>query len=304
MANREESVRPAAPGLFAELMMLFKGRIVLLLLLAALGGAFVGAGGWPGIGRVALIIVTGGSAAMGAAALNEYIERENDGLMKRTRRRPLVAGTISRPHWVPFGGISMILVPVVAVLPSDPALAAFLALGAFIYIGIYTIWLKRRTPLNIVVGGAAGSCAVLSGGAAVGAWNEPAVALLALLLFFWTPIHFWALAVVYREDYARAGVPMLPVTTSPRRAAIWGLIHGIGAVVCAMLLALQCELGPVALVAVSGAGAVLLAQGAGSVAEPTKRRAWRLFHTSNLFLAIVLVAILAGTSIHVAWPFR
>jgi protoheme IX farnesyltransferase len=304
MTNREESVRPAAPGLFAELVMLFKGRIVLLLLVAALGGAFVGAGGWPGIGHVALIIVTGGLAAMGAAALNEYIERENDGLMKRTRRRPLVAGTISRPHWVPFAGVSMILVPVVAVLPSDPALAAFLALGAFIYVGIYTIWLKRRTPLNIVVGGTAGSCAVLSGGAAVGAWNEPAVVLLALLLFFWTPIHFWALAVVYREDYARAGVPMLPVTTSPRRAAIWGLVHGVGAVVCAMLLALKSELGPVALLAVSGASAVLLAQGAGSVAEPSKRRAWRLFHTSTLFLAIVLVAILAGTSIHVAWPFR
>jgi protoheme IX farnesyltransferase len=303
MTDREGSNRPATASLFSELMVLFKWRIVLLLLLAALGGEFLGAGGWPGIGHVVLIIVTGGLAAMGAAILNEYVEREHDGLMERTRHRPLVAGTISRPQWVLFAGIVMILVPVMAVLPSVPALAAFLALGAFIYVVIYTIWLKRRTPLNIVIGGAAGCCAALSGGAAVGAWSEPAVLLLGLLLFFWTPIHFWALAVVYREDYSRAGVPMLPVTTSPRRAAIWGLVHGIGAVLCAVLLALLSDLGPVVLVTVSGASAVLLAQSGRAVAEPTKRRAWRLFHTSNLFLAIVLIAVLAGTAIHAPWPF-
>ena len=114
-----------------------------------------------------------------------------------------------------------------AVLPANPALALFLTLGAIIYIGVYTLWLKPRSPLNVVIGGAAGSCAVLSGGAAVGAWSDPGVLALALLVFFWSPTHFWSLALACREDYERAGTPMLPVVTTARRAATWGLIHAM-----------------------------------------------------------------------------
>ncbi|HID54855.1 MAG TPA: protoheme IX farnesyltransferase, partial [Anaerolineae bacterium] len=139
------------------LVVLFKLRIVTLLLLAATGGAFLGAQGWPGLGPLLLVLITGGMAASGASALNQYLERESDKRMGRTRKRPLPAGMIQFPKWVLAAGMILVLLPVLAVLPFNPALAFFLLIGAIIYVGIYTIWLKPRSVLNIVIGGAAGS---------------------------------------------------------------------------------------------------------------------------------------------------
>ena len=235
---------PAAPRLtFAqlrhELVVLFKLRIVYLLLAAAAAGAFLVAGGWPGLGILAVLLIAGLSSAAGSSALNEYIERDKDALMNRTRNRPLVSGRLGKTTWVPWAAIAMIVAPSLILLPFNPALAFFLFLGAFIYVVVYTLWLKPRTVLNIVIGGAAGSCAVLSGAAAAGNWADPAAWLLAALVFLWTPIHFWSLALVYKEDYALADVPMLPVRTTARRAAIWGLLHGLGAGACAIALAFR-----------------------------------------------------------------
>jgi protoheme IX farnesyltransferase len=195
----------------------------------------------------------------------------------------------------------MIAAPVLAVLPSNPALALFLALGAFIYVIIYTIWLKPRTPLNIVIGGAAGSAAVLAGGAAAHAWTDPGVIALAILLFFWTPIHFWALALVYREDYARARVPMLPVTSTPRAAAFWGFAHGVGAAAAGIGMAFLPYLGLVYTVPVLVMTTLLLWQSAALIVEPTKRRAFRVFHTSNFYLFVVLLAAIIGSMAPVRW---
>ncbi len=301
MLNRQDVARATRSTLFSDLMVLFKIRIVVLLLLAALGGAFLAAHGWPGGGPLLLILVTGGLAAMGASAWNQYIERTSDALMTRTRKRPLVTGAIAQPGWVPYVATAMIAVPVAVVLPSNPALAFFLALGAFIYVVIYTVWLKPRTHLNIVIGGAAGSAAVFSGAAAAGAWTDPGVIALAILLFFWTPIHFWALALVYREDYARASIPMLPVTTTARTAALWGLVHGVGAGAAGVGLAFLPDMGPVYTIPVVIATAVLLWQGTALVIEPTKRYAYRLFHTSNIYLAVVLLAVMLGAALGVQW---
>lgn len=247
-----------------SLAVLFKVRIVGLLLAAGAGGAFLAAGGWPGVRPLALMTLTGGLAAMGASALNQHLEQREDAAMRRTRRRPLVTGAFARPGWVPVAGLALIFAPSLTVLPFNPALAFFSIGGAVIYAGVYTLWLKPRTVTNIVIGGAAGTCAVLSGGAAVGpaagapglalsrvlstveglskglalsrvlsaveglangfglshvlstveglanGWAEPGVIVLGLLVFLWTPMHFWSLALLYREDYARAGVPMLP----------------------------------------------------------------------------------------------
>src|SRR5690606_36078674 len=145
------------------IVVLFKLRVVFLLLMSATGGAFMAAGGWPGLGNLLLLWLTGGTAAAGASALRRAWGRESDGRMGRTRQRPLVTGQIAHPSWVPYVGIGLILLPSVAVLPFNPPLTFFLVLGAIIYVGIYTIWLKPRTLLNIVIGGAAGSAAVLSG---------------------------------------------------------------------------------------------------------------------------------------------
>ncbi len=295
MLEQETVAKVTGSTPMSDLMALFKVRIVVLLLMAALGGLFLGANGWPGAEPLLLIMVTGALTAMGSSAWNQYLERDTDALMTRTRsKRPLVNGAISRPGWVPYVATAMIALPVLSVAPFNPALAFFLAAGAFIYVVIYTIWLKPRTHLNIVIGGLAGSAAVLSGGGAAGAWNAPAVLALAIMLFFWTPIHFWALALVYREDYARANVPMLPVMTTPRRAAFWGLVHGIGVTIAGIAISFLPGMGLIYAIPVGIASAGLLWQGAWLVADPSKRRAWRLFHTSNLYLAIALIATIVA----------
>jgi protoheme IX farnesyltransferase len=281
--------------LWGSLAALFKVRVVMLLLFAAVAGAFLAARGWPGARALTLLVVTGGLAAAGASAVNQHLEQELDARMERTRRRPLPARSLSRPGWVPYVGAAMILVPSLAVLSFNPALTFFLLLGAAIYIGVYTVWLKPRTPLNIVIGGAAGSAAVLSGSAAAGEWHEIGALLLAMLVFVWTPTHFWSLAIAYRDDYARGGFPMLPVHTTPRAAAGWILFHTCAAVVTALALAAHPALGWLYLISTGLAAASLLVLSIRLLLEPGRSRALALFHTSNLFLAICMLTICVDT---------
>ncbi len=273
------------------LVVLFKLRIVFLLLMAAVAGAFLGAGGWPGIDILLIVLITGGMAASGASALNQYFERQSDALMRRTQTRPLVTGAIPRARVVVPVSIALIVIPSLAVLPFNPALAFFLVLGAVIYVVIYTLWLKPRTLLNIVIGGAAGSAAVMAGGAAAGAWRDPAVITLALLLFLWTPFHFWSLAIMYRDDYQKAGVPMLPAQTSVQAAAWWIMLHSLAATLAALALATYPALGwsyllPVLVVTVS-----LLWRNILLVRQPTRGRSIALFVSSNIYLLVVLIAV-------------
>jgi protoheme IX farnesyltransferase len=283
------AVRSIETPAWQSLMALFKVRIVMLLLFAAIGGLFLAAGGWPGVGPLVVLLLTGGVTASGASALNEYMEREVDALMVRTRhRRPLVTGAIARPGWVPYLATTMILLPALVVLPFNPALTTFLLLGAAIYLGVYTAWLKPRTPLNVVIGGAAGSAAVLSGSAAAGAWYHPAALLLALLVFLWTPTHFWSLAITYRDDYSRTNIPMMPVQLRPRAAAGWVLLHTGGTALAALALAAQPALGWGYAIPVSLATIYLLACSVRLVTTPGVERARTLFMVSNLYLAAVL----------------
>jgi protoheme IX farnesyltransferase len=282
------------------LMVLFKSRVVSLLLLAATGGAFLAAGGWPGLDTMILVLVAGGLTASGSAGLNQYLEQGSDALMGRTRRRPLVTGAL-QPRWVLWVSIFMVLVPPLLIARFNPALAFFLLAGAFVYVVLYTILLKPRTLLNIVIGGAAGSMSVLSGGAAAGNWQEPAVIALALLLFLWTPSHFWSLAILYRDDYARADVPMLPVHTTLRRAAWWVFLHTGAAGAVALLLTVTPNLGltyllPVALVTVD-----IIVRNVRLIRDPSPQNARTLFMSSNIFLTVVLLAACAGTVLHSIW---
>ena len=277
------------------IVVLFKLRIVFLLLMAATGGAFMAAGGWPGVGNLLLLWLTGGMAAAGASALNQYWERESDGNMGRTRQRPLVTGEIAQPNWVPYVGIGLVLLPSLAVLPFKPALTFFLILGALIYVGIYTIWLKPRTLLNIVIGGAAGSAAVLSGSAAVGNWNDTGALVLSLLLFLWTPFHFWSLALLYRDEYAHSDVPMLPVHTTPRQAAWWVMSHTLPTGLGGLLLVLLPSLGWVYLIPVAWVTADLFWRNARLIQLPSPKNARGLFMSSNIYLLVLLLAICAGT---------
>lgn len=271
--------------------------MVALLLLAATAGLFLGSDGRPARSAFLSLLLVGGLASAGASAINEYLEIEADAQMARTSSRPLVTGAIGRSRWVLLVGALMTVGPLIWVLPCNPALALWVGLGAAIYLGVYTLWLKSRTPLNVVIGGLAGSCAVLSGGAAANAWSDPGVLGLAVLLFLWSPTHFWSLALACRDDYERVRVPMLPVVVAPRQAAMWNLIHASGSAAVGLGLSLHPALGlPYALATLPGAG-YMVAQSLRLWLSPDERRAWRLFHASNFYLGLLLLTICATTAL-------
>jgi protoheme IX farnesyltransferase len=274
----------------------FKMRIVSLLVFAALGGAFLGAGGIPSWVALVTILITGTLAAGGASAVNQFLERDSDARARRTSKRPLAAGEIERPWVVLWLAIAMIIVAVVSVLPTNPVMAFYLALGALIYVGVYTIWLKPRSVLNIVIGGAAGSCAVMTGGAAVGAAGSPSVIVLALLVFLWTPAHFWALAMFYKDDYAAVDVPMLPVRASAKNTAWWIFIHAASTGFATLLLALDPDLSWAYLLPTSVITLLMVVGSIRLIRTPERRQAIKLFVLSNLFLAIVLLSIIVVTT--------
>lgn len=276
---------------FKTLAVLFKLRVVGLLLFAAVGGAFLAGDGWPGVGPLLTLVATGSVTSAGASALNQYWERSTDSLMSRTRDRPLVNGALSPVGWVPIAGLLMVIAPAAAVAFLNLPLSLFLLLGAFIYLGVYTIWLKPRTLLNIVIGGAAGSAAVLSGSAAVGNWNHPGAITLALILFLWTPTHFWSLAIMHRDDYAAGGVPMLPVHATPRAAAAWVLLHTASAAIGALALGALPGFGWAYRLAAPFAVLLLVWLSARLVIHPDPGRAATLFKASNAFLGIILLLI-------------
>lgn len=278
-------------SLLSTIVVLFKLRIVLLLVFASVGGALLGSHGRPTWGELGLLLLTGTMSAAGASALNQYIERNHDGLMKRTARRPLVTGEVAPRAALVIASGLVIGASAIALLAGNPSLAFWLALGAFIYVGIYTIWLKPRSVLNVVIGGAAGSAAVISGGAAVGQWADPGVLILAALLFTWSPMHFWSLALAYRKDYGRAGVPMLPVVSSANRAIFWMIAHALATGLFGLLLALHGALGGLYLAPVALATLWLVRESVGLITSYTAPRAMSVFKVSNIYLSVVLLAV-------------
>jgi protoheme IX farnesyltransferase len=198
---------------------LFKVRIGVAIAVAAAAGLAVERGS---LGfQNGLILVTAVLLASAAAgAFNQYVERDIDVRMARTRNRPFVTGTLKHgPFWLWVIGALLAASFVAALLSTNVVAAVYVFLGAFTYGVVYTVWLKRRTWWNIVVGGLAGSFAVLAGAAAASPSPGPEALALAVVLFLWTPPHFWSLAIACREDYAAAGVPMLPVVVGDARAA-------------------------------------------------------------------------------------
>ena len=212
--------------------------------------------------------------------------------MKRTSRRPLPSGAVKRSFWVLLVGGGMVVFAVVLSALYNPALAISNATGAIIYIGVYTMWLKPRTVLNIVIGGAAGSMAVVSGGAAVNAWREPGVLALALLVFAWTPTHFWSLAMAYRKDYAHAGFPMLPVNVSMQQAAWWVAVHTLLTGFIAILLGFHHVLGLIYLIPVILISIQYMYLTLRLLRNPEGRMALKLFKFSNIYLSIVQLIII------------
>ena len=199
---------------------LFKVRIGAAIALAAAAGLAVERGEAASWGAALALVFSVLIASAAAGAFNQYVEHDLDRRMARTRNRPFVTGTLKHgPFWLWVIGAMLVASVAAATLASNVAAGLYVFLGAFTYGVVYTVWLKRRTWWNIVVGGLAGSFAVLAGAAAVSATPGPEALALAVVLFLWTPPHFWSLAIACRDDYAAAGVPMLPVVVGDARAA-------------------------------------------------------------------------------------
>ena len=209
----------SATRLARDVLSLFKLRIGFLIMVTAVVGYVVTPGHASALQVIVLALATLVSAAA-AGAYNHYHEYRSDQLMARTRTRPFVTGALTHhPAWLLLFTAMLLGAVSLAWQVVNPQAAVFVFLGAFFYAIIYTVWLKRRSWTNIVVGGLSGSFAVLAGAAAADPQLGPLPWLFALILFLWTPPHFWSLAIASREDYAAAGIPMMPVVFGPQRAA-------------------------------------------------------------------------------------
>lgn len=287
-----EVVRPR-PGLLSITLTLFKVRIGAAITLSALGGAVLAGGGWPAAAETAVLALAVLLAASGAGAFNHYWDRDIDAVMGRTNKRPFVNGTLAAHAGWPATFLGMIAAgSMLAGWWFNPASGLFVAAGALTYALVYTVWLKRRNDWNIVIGGAAGSWAVLAGAAATGRIADPDVMLLAVVLFLWTPSHFWSLAIVIADDYRRAGVPMLPVTRGIATAVRWNLVNTAMLVAATLWLTARSESILVWLLA--GTGAAWLAWTTLQMArEPSPSSAMTAFKASLIQLGLLLAGLFA-----------
>jgi protoheme IX farnesyltransferase len=244
-------------------------------------------------GLVVLFVVTV-IAAGGAGALNHFLDRDLDARMPRTARRPLPSGRIRHPwHMVALGGGLVGLAVSLALWKLHPLVALHVFLGAFTYVVVYTIWLKRRTWLNVVIGGLAGSFAVMAGGSLARPELCLPPVLFALVLFFWSPSHFWSLAIAYKQEYVAARIPMLPAVKGEAGTARGILVNTTGLLTASLLPFALGLLGwPYLGLGVLGGGSLLLVRNIQLVRHPTDRRlALRNFHASNLFLLLLFLGV-------------
>ncbi|MGW8271098.1 MAG: heme o synthase [Burkholderiales bacterium] len=275
---------------------LFKLRIGVAIAVAALAGWAVENGAALGAWQVAVLALAVLMSSAAAGAFNQYVERDIDARMRRTRGRPFVTGRLAHgPAWL-WAIAALILAAVLAAaLATNVVAAAHVLLGAFFCGVVYTVWLKRRTWWNIVIGGLAGSFAVLAGAAAVSPVPGPVALALAVILFLWTPPHFWALAIAYRDDYEAAGVPMLPVVVGDARAAN-AVLTGAWLLIIATLVPAVLGLGPIYVIAAVAGGAWFLLQCHALAAAPGPQTARTAFRAS----LVQLVAVLGGAMLDVA----
>jgi protoheme IX farnesyltransferase len=275
---------------------LTKPRIVELLLVTTVPTMMLADGGLPSLGLL-LAVLVGGSLAAGAAnALNCYLDRDIDQVMRRTSRRPLPTHVVSPRAALAFGLVLAGLSVAIMAAFTNP-LATLLTAGAIAYYDlVYTMWLKRRTPQNTVWGGVCGAMPVLIGWAAVtGSLAAPAWVLFAVV-FLWQPPHFYALAIRFKDDYARAGVPMLPVVASPTRVGLEVVIYAWLTLIASLALVGPLGAGPVYAVTALVTGGLFVIEahrlnGRARRGEPM--RPMRLFHWSTTYLTLVFVAVAA-----------
>ena len=281
-----------------DVLGLFKLRIGFMIMITALAGLAVTPGPQLSLGKMLVLALAVLISSASAGAFNQYYEHDSDRLMARTRNRAFVTGALPHsPLWLLLIAV-MLAVAVSAVWwVLNPVSAAFVFLGAFFYAVVYTVWLKRRSALNIVVGGLAGSFAVLAGAAAIEPHIGPLPLLLALALFLWTPPHFWSLAIANQAEYAAAGVPMLPVVVGVERAArivMWSTV----ALAVTVLLPVLFGAGPIYLVGALGGGGYFVYKAFLLARAPSRKTAMGAFFASLIQLGLLLAVVTLDSLLH------
>lgn len=281
--------RAARPGI-RDVIGLFKLRIGILIMVTALVGLAVSPAPAPGFLEVVTVAFTVLMASASAGAFNQYYESDSDAMMARTSHRAFVTGTlVPKPSWLLLMGAMLAGSVALAAFVLNPVSALYVFLGAFFYAIVYTVWLKRRTWLNIVIGGLAGSFAVLAGAAAA----DPAIgaqpALLAVVLFLWTPPHFWSLAIAHQDDYVNARIPMLPVLVGPARAARI-VFYNTAALVAVSVLPVFYGAGPIYAIGAVAGGCYFLVKTRALARAPGQDTARQAFLASLVQLSVLLIA--------------
>jgi protoheme IX farnesyltransferase len=275
-----------------DFLTLTKPLVVFLLLVTTYAGMVVGGKAWPSFSLTLWTLLGGFMAAGGSSALNQYIDRDLDKHMQRTQKRPLAAGRMTPAEGLAFG-LAMSALSFYIYAGFVNLLAAFLSLAGIIYyVVLYSLLLKKATVQNIVIGGGAGAIPPLVGwAAATGELNIPALFLFAII-FMWTPPHFWALAIVRKNDYARAGVPMLPVVRGEKETRWQILIYTLELVAVSLLLPVFKFTGALYLVSALALGGGLIYTAWKVWKVPGNKVAWKMYRWSSMYLAFIFLALM------------
>ncbi|MCB1943235.1 MAG: protoheme IX farnesyltransferase [Candidatus Accumulibacter sp.] len=280
---------------YRAILGVFKLRIGVVITFTALAGLAVGAGPSLSVGQLLVLTLSVLVSSASAGAFNQYYEHDSDHLMTRTSKRPFVTGELRHgPLWLLVIGVLMVLSVGAAWIALNAWSALFVFLGAFFYAIVYTVWLKRRTWLNIVFGGLAGSWAVLAGATAADPQLGAVPLALALVLFLWTPPHFWSLAIAFRDDYAAAGVPMLPVVVGDQRAAKT-IFFSTLALVAASFVPLAFGLGAIYFAGAAIGGFLFIHKAWLLTLDTNRKSAMICFHASLIQLTLVLLAAIVDS---------
>ncbi len=286
--TREQALTRLA---LSDYVMLTKPRIISLLLIVTFVPMFLAGDNPPSLMLIVWTMLGGFLAAGGANTINQYVDRDIDHVMVRTRRRPLPGGRMS-PMQVLWFGIAISLVSFVQLWLTVNLLTALLALaGILFYVFIYTALLKRSSTQNIVIGGAAGAIPPLVGWAAVANEISLLPILMFLIIFYWTPPHFWALALMRQKEYRAAGVPMLPVVAGDRETHRQIVLFSVLLLLMSVLPVFLHLMGPVYLVLALVLNGIFLWQAIDIWRQPTNGNIWRLYKYSLLFLALLFLAM-------------
>ncbi len=289
-----ETAAPVAPAwrrTLAGLLALTKPWIIALLLITTWAGMFIAQGGAPRVGTFLLTSLGGALAAGGANALNSYIDRDIDGRMNRTARRPIPRGTLAPRAALVFGASASAAAVVILGLGVNWLAAGLALLGNVYYVFIYTLWLKRRFPSGIVFGGVAGAVPPLVGWAAASGTLSPLAVMLFLIVLYWTPPHTWALGIMLRADYERVGVPLLPVVRGEEETARQVWLYSLQMVAISLVPSALRLLGPLYALAALALGGLFLRQA--WVLRRTAQRALarNLYKFSQVYLALLMLAM-------------